>query len=217
MLFYDRNEAGIKLGEALKNRDFQDPRVFGLPRGGVVVAAPVARVLHACVEIVVARKIGVPGQAEYGIGALSEDGLPLFNPEVLSYFDPRNPEIRQVVNEEMLELHRRIELYRDGKKVGDLGGKTAILVDDGIATGVTAAAAGKYLRTLHPLRIVLAVPVSPKRISKFVSEYFDEIISLHSLEHFHGVGQWYQNFDQVEDEEVLKILRQDHLSAIKNY
>lgn len=217
MLFRNRTEAGQKLAQALKKHDFKDPVILGLPRGGVVIADEVARAFHVPLGVIIARKIGAPGHEEYGIGAMSEDELPTFNPEVLSYFDPRSPEIQSIVEEETLELRRRMELYREGRHLPMLNGKTAILVDDGIATGVTAAAAGKFVRSLHPERIILAVPVGPVNISRTVKENFDEIICLHSLHNFRGVGLWYEDFSQVEDEDVLTILQRPTPEAGKIY
>lgn len=217
MIFRNRTEAGRKLAQALKKHDFKDPVILGLPRGGVVLASEVARTLHVPVGVVMARKIGAPGHEEYGIGAVSEDETAIFNPEVLSYFDPRSPEIQKIVADETLELQRRIALYREGKSLPSLSGKTAILVDDGIATGVTAAAAGKFVRSLHPERVVLAVPVGPINIGSFVKENFDEIICLHALHNFRGVGTWYEDFNQVVDDEVMKILSRTIPETSKRY
>jgi predicted phosphoribosyltransferase len=210
MLFKDRVDAGKKIGHYLQMKRFHDPVVFALPRGGVTVAREVARILHVPLDVIVSRKIGAPYHSEYGIGALSEDEFPSFNPNILSDYDIHGPEIKAIVESETEELRRRISLYREGRKLESLTGKTVILVDDGIATGVTAAAAGKFLRTLDPLKSILAVPVAPADVGPLVLDQFDEVLSLYSLANFSAVGQWYQEFNQVEDDEVLRILREFH-------
>ncbi|WPU66696.1 phosphoribosyltransferase [Peredibacter starrii] len=209
-LFKDRKDAGHKLYKYLRQFHFKNPIVLALPRGGVVVGAEVAEELHAPFDVVIARKIGAPGHLEFGIGALSEDEIPLFNKETSAYFRPDHPEIQRVVDEEIEELHRRIELYRDGNDLPDLTDRTVIVVDDGLATGVTAAAAGKYLRNQKPEELILAVPVGPSQVSRDVLENYDEIICLHSLDNLRAVGLWYDRFDQTKDEEVIQILKRFH-------
>jgi predicted phosphoribosyltransferase len=211
-MFVDRTDAGKELGEYLRLKKIPDPVVFALPRGGVTVAKEVAERLGVSLDVIIARKIGSPDQPEYGIGALSEDEVPLFNPEIVRYFDLKGPEISAIVAEEKAELRRRISYYRQGRKLPSLKGKTAILVDDGLATGVTAAAAGEFLKKLHPEKSVLAVPIGPREISPMVKEQFDEIICLQRPEFLQAVGLWYEDFTQVQDDEVLETLGQFHLA-----
>lgn len=209
-LFYDRKDAGKKLSLYLEQESLKDAVILALPRGGVVVANEVAHSLHLPMDVVIARKIGAPGQPEYGIGAISEDNVPSFNSSVAGYFDPESAAIQNTIEEETEELKRRVELYREGKSLPDMKGKKVIVIDDGLATGATAVAAGKYLRTLHPKELVLAVPVGPSHPGEDVESAYDRIICLHSLSNLRGVGLWYDDFTQVEDEEVIEILKTYH-------
>lgn len=211
--FKDRIHAGQKLGERLLVRAFPKPVILALPRGGVPVAEEVARTLGAPLDVVIARKIGAPGHEEFGIGALSEDEVPHFNPGMSNYFDISGVEVKAIVKAETEELRRRIAHYRGDRQLPDLVGKTVILIDDGLATGVTAAAAGTFLRTLGPKELIFAAPVCPGNIGTTIREQFDEIICLQSPQNFQAVGLWYENFRQVEDDEVMFILNKHHLNA----
>jgi putative phosphoribosyl transferase len=211
--FKDRIEAGRKLGERLLIRAFWQPVILALPRGGVPVAEEVARILGAPLDVVIARKIGAPGHDEFGIGALSEDEVPHFDPRMTNYYDVTGAEIKAIVKAETEEIRRRIARYRGKRELPDLEGKTVILIDDGLATGVKATAAGAFLRKRHPKELILAAPVCPQHISSQVREAFDEIICLQSPRDFQAVGSWYENFRQVEDDEVTFILNRHHLNA----
>lgn len=209
-LFRDRIDAGKKLGHFLKEQNFSDAIILALPRGGIVVADEVARELHLSLDVVIARKIGAPGHPEYGIGAISENNVPTFNSSVMNLFDFSAPEIKEIIEEESEELKRRVELYRGGHALPSIKGKTVIVIDDGLATGATATAAAKYLRTCGPKELILAVPVGPSDPGQDVVNSYDRIICLHSLANLRGVGLWYDDFTQVEDEEVLRILKGYH-------
>ena len=210
--FKDRVHAGKKLGERLLGQAFLDPIILALPRGGVTVADQVARILNSSLDVVIARKIGAPGQEEFGIGAMSEDEVPHFNPSMTQYFDISGREVQNIVRSETEELRRRIAHYRGGRELPSLKGKTVILIDDGLATGVTAAAAGTFLRTQRPKELIFAAPVCPQIISSEVRQRFDEIICLESPRNFQAVGLWYEDFPQIEDEEVMFILNKYHLN-----
>jgi putative phosphoribosyl transferase len=211
--FIDRSDAGRKLGERLLVRAFKEPMILALPRGGVPVAEEVARILGGSLDIVVARKIGAPGHEEFGIGALSEDEVPQFNQSIMSYFNVTGTEVSTIVRAETEELRRRIAHYRKGRELPDMRGRTVILIDDGLATGATAAAAGEFLRSLQPKQIIFAAPVCPEDVGAEVREIFDEIICLQRPRNFQAVGLWYEDFRQVDDEEVISILDHHHVSA----
>lgn len=211
--FKDRREAGIKLGDKLLVRGFSNPVILALPRGGVPVAAEVAHILGAPLDVVVARKIGAPGHEEFGIGALSEDEVPHFDPRMANYFDITGAEIKSILKSEKEELKRRVSHYRAGRELPDMKGRTVILIDDGLATGNTAAAAGAFLKTFEPGELIFAAPVCPGDISQEVRDQYDEIICLHQPRNFQAVGLWYENFPQVKDEEVMTILSKHHLNA----
>lgn len=208
-LFKDRRDAGKKLAHALKKWSSKDTLLLALPRGGVTVADEVARELNLPLDVVIARKIGAPGQPEFGIGAISEDLKPIFNPSIIDSYLPDSEEVKDIIRREKGELKRRTELYRHGKMLPEMKDKTIIVIDDGYATGVTAIAAGNYLRSLHPKKLILAVPVGPEDIHR-ANRYYDEVICLHVLPNLSSIGLWYDEFGQVEDHEVLEILESNY-------
>ncbi|MGE3608361.1 MAG: phosphoribosyltransferase [Bacteriovoracaceae bacterium] len=209
-LFQDRRDAGKRLGKLLDQMHFEKPILLALPRGGVVVGDEVAELLHLPLDVVISRKIGAPGEKEFGIGAISEDEDPIFNHALEAFYDFDSELVEETVGEEVIELRRRIQLYRHGNKIPEIKDKIVILIDDGLATGVTAIAAAKFLKSKGPKKIILAVPLGPKEISQELRENFDEIISLYELYDLRAIGIWYKNFDQVEDDEVIKILEKYH-------
>jgi putative phosphoribosyl transferase len=210
VFFSDRINAGKKLGHALEYLQDEKPIILALPRGGVIVADEVAKILNVSMDVVVARKIGAPGHPEYGIGAISEDEVPSFNKDIVPFIDPHSRLVHEIVEDEMNELRRRVKIYRGGHQLPEMKNRTVIVVDDGLATGVTAYAAAKYLRTLNPKKLILAVPVGPVDVNAELDEIYDEILCLHSVLDFHSVGTWYQSFEQVEDSEVLDVLKKYH-------
>lgn len=209
-LFENRKDAGRQLGLTLARLRLKEPLILALPRGGVVVGDEVASILHAPMDVVIARKIAVPGHPEFGIGAISEDEIPHFKSEYLKHFtiDPGQKDF--MVLEEKGELRRRIKSYREGSPLEDMSGKTIVVVDDGLATGVTAEAAASYLRTLNPAKLVLAIPIGPTEISPELTNSYDQIVCLRSLKNLQSVGMWYREFNQVEDSEVQEVLRKYH-------
>jgi len=198
------------LGEEIATRGFVDPVLLALPRGGVAVAHAVAQVLRIAFEVLLVRKIGSPRDPEFGIGAIAEDLVPFFPPRALAMYDVEGDDVRQVVEAERLELQRRLNLYRPGQGLPPLRDRTVLIIDDGLATGVTAVAAARFLRRQSPRRLVLAVPVAPREIARFVAEAFDEIVCPYRPANFSGVAQWYEEFDQVDDDEVLSLLGRAH-------
>ncbi len=206
MSFLDRMDAGRRLGERLLNDDIADPVVIGLPRGGVVVAAEVARVLGAPLEVVVVRKLGAPGRPELGIGAISEGGIRVLNDDLIDLLHVTGPELAGIEARETEELNRRVLVYRGDRDPVGVAGRTAVVVDDGLATGSTARAALRALRARKPARLVLAVPVSARDTAAALRQDADDVIALELPPGFGAVGQWYQDFRQTEDEEVIRLL-----------
>lgn len=211
MQFRDRRQAGRKLADLLRTQQEEgalpDPVVLALPRGGVAVAAEVARVLDAPLDVLVVRKIGAPFQEEFGVGAIAGEQEALFDEDALDRLGISKSELTPVVERERRELHRREQLYRQGRPTPDLRGRTAILVDDGLATGGTARAALHAVRRLGPRRVVLAVPVgSPEAVNLLRGEA-DDVICLHRPASFMAVGLWYEDFEQLSDNDVLEDLR----------
>lgn len=207
-MFRDRQEAGKFLASYLLKRNFQRPIIFALPRGGVPVAREVAKAFNTKLNVVIARKIGSPQDREFGIGAVSEDGVPYFSSYAKNHLDLESKIVKEIIIEEMSELKRRITLYRGGHKLKNLTNRTVILIDDGLATGVSATAAGLFLRSLNPHLLILAVPVGVEMKHSHITKYFDEIICLEFPENFTSIGEHYENFEQIEDYEVLEILEE---------
>lgn len=187
-----------------KNRD--DVVILALPRGGVIVAFEVAKVLKALLDIVVPRKIGAPGNPEFAIGAITESGEGIFDEAALEYLQVDEAYIRKTVAEEQKEAKRRLKVYRCGRKGIALRDKTVILIDDGIATGSTMRAAIKSVRARGARSVIVAVPVMPAdRVSLFEKEV-DELVYLDAPYDFSAVGQFYEYFEQTTDEEVIEIM-----------
>lgn len=210
MQFLDRREAGKALADKLteQQRDgrLPDPVVLALPRGGVPVADEIARALGAPLDVVVARKIGAPFQPELGVGAVAGEAPPLYDPVLLGHLGLTEEELRPVAEREQAELRRREELYRHGRPALDLTGRSAVLVDDGVATGSTARASLRAVHRARPARTVLAAPVCSPQAMELLSRDADEIVCVHVPAAFGSVGFWYQRFPQLTDDEVLNIL-----------
>lgn len=209
MSFVDRRDAGRQLATALAKRAFTDPVVIALPRGGVPVAAEVARRLRAPLDVTVIRKLGYPGQPELGMGAIGENGVRLLNTALIARLDITPPQIDAVVAAEQTELERRVQRYRAGRPATPVAGRTVIVVDDGIATGFTARAAILALRQQGALRIVLAVPVGPPRTIEALRGVADEVVCLQTPEWFMAIGQFYADFRQTTDDEVTALLAEN--------
>ena len=209
MKFRDRSEAGQQL--ALKLSAYaNDPNVvvLALPRGGVPVAHEVAHALGLPLDVFLVRKMGVPGNTELALGAIASGGVRVLNDEVVSYLHISEDEINEVAQREQRELERREQLYRGIRPPPDLSGKTAILVDDGLATGATMKAAVAALRNHHPARIIVAVPVAARSTCEAFEAMTDDIVCIcdRIYEPFYAVGLWYEDFRQMTDEEVRDLL-----------
>jgi putative phosphoribosyl transferase len=207
--FFDRTEAGQFLAENLSsyaNRD--DVLVLALPRGGVPVAAEVAKRLNAPLDVFVVRKLGLPDHPELAMGAIASGGVRVFNGEVVNALRIPDEVIDAVSAEELIELQRREKAYRAGLPPLEVEGKTVIVVDDGVATGSTMLAAVSALRQLNAARIVVAVPVVAGSTYYELRRAADSVAAVMMPENFYAVGQWYKDFSQTTDEEVRELLAQ---------
>jgi predicted phosphoribosyltransferase len=210
MQFRDRREAGRALAEKLTGRRedgrLPEPVVLALPRGGVPVADEIARALGAPLDVVVARKIGAPFQPELGVGAIAGNAPPVYDPVLLGQLRLSERDLAPTAEREQAELRRREELYRRGRGPLDLAGRSAVLVDDGVATGSTARAALRAVRQAGPVHTVLAAPVCSREALEQLSGDADEIVCVYVPPAFGAVGFWYEDFPQLSDDEVLEIL-----------
>ncbi len=208
MRFVDRVDAGKKLAQKLfEYKNNSGVVVFGLARGGIVCAKEVARELNALLDIIIVRKIGLPHQPELAAGAMTQEGELLFNRDVMSVSGVTEDDLQSVIEKEKQELQRRIDVYLQGRNPISLQGKTAILVDDGIATGITMQAAIATVVARGAQTVVVAVPVAPESEIKKLRLYIDHVVCLFEPVSFFGIGQFYDNFAQVNDDEVVKLLR----------
>jgi putative phosphoribosyl transferase len=208
-LFADRVEAGRRLAAALGHLAGRDPIVLALPRGGVPVAAEVARALKAPLDVVLVRKIGMPFQPELALGAVAEGDPPqLFIDETLRRsFAVPDRYVEEAIARQRAEIERRRRLYGEGRAPLAIAGRTAIVVDDGIATGATTRVALRAVRGGKPARLVLAVPVAPPDSLDALAGEADEVVCLETPEPFGAIGQFYEDFAQLEDDEVIALLR----------
>jgi len=209
--YIDRLDAGNILAEEIISKKIENAVVLGIPRGGVVVAARVSSKLCLPLDIIIPRKIGAPFNPELAIGAVTQDGtvLMLDNAKLYNYVDEK--ELESLIDEQVKEIKRRMQKYRGREDYPDYQGKVIILVDDGIATGFTIKAALKSIKnSLKPNKLILAVPVAPLDMAKLLEQEVDELVCPLKPIDFYAVGQFYQNFDQVMDEEVIKLLNKRH-------
>ncbi|WP_329793042.1 phosphoribosyltransferase family protein [Lentzea sp. DG1S-22] len=200
--FANRQEAGRALAARLADRSWHDPLVLGLPRGGVPVAKEVAEHLHAELDVVVARKIGAPGHPEYGVGAVTADSEPIYDRAVLRALNLTEEQLGGICDEERAEARRRTALYR-GTKPLVIRDRDVIVVDDGLATGVTAKAALGWIAHHRPRSTTLAVPVAA---GESLRSFTTRTVAVLVPRHFRAVSSWYENFDQTTDDEVLRAL-----------
>ena len=206
MRFRDRSHAGQLLTERLGGYvNSPDVLVLALPRGGVPVGYEVAKGLNVPLDIVVVRKLGLPGDEELAMGAIASGEVRVLNPDVIQWSQVSNAAIDQVTAREVVELRRRDRIYRGAMPPLEVAGKTVILVDDGIATGCSMRAAVAVMRVRHPMRIVIAVPTAPSSSMKELGREVDDFVALISPVEFVGVGQWYEDFSQVSDEETREL------------
>lgn len=208
-VFEDRRTAGRALVPELQRCDLDNPIILGLPRGGVPLAYEIAMALHAPLDTIVVRKLGVPSQPELAFGAIASGGVRVINDEVVeSVFGLDDASIERIASRESAELRRREQAYRLDRPYPELAGKDVVLVDDGLATGATMLAAAQAVRTRSPASVVVAVPVGSTSAVAKVSAIVDRVICLESPATFYAVGQFYIDFGQTTDDEVRELLRE---------
>jgi putative phosphoribosyl transferase len=206
MPFRDRADAGWRLGAKVCELGLTAPLVLALPRGGVPVAAEVAAALGATLDVFVVRKIGLPGHEEFGIGAVAEGVFDPVRSAVVDELGVNQTDFEAFAQRERHEVDRRVRMYRRGRPLPDVRGRDVVLVDDGLATGVTAEAALRSLRASGPARLVLAAPVCAAETANRLRPLADAIVCVELPVDFLAVGRWYQNFAQTTDDEVLSLL-----------
>ncbi len=206
MIFNNRTHAGQLLAEKLLKYKSRKPVILALPRGGVPVAAEIAVRLGAPFDVLVVRKIGAPFNSELAIGAVCESDEPILNTITLAQIGFEPDDIRNTLKSEKTEVQRQINLFRQGAKLGDLTQNCVIIVDDGLATGATVKAAIRFLQKKGVEHIVVAVPVAPASTARVIRPRVEELVTLIELEDLYSVGQWYRDFSQVSDDEVLSLL-----------
>jgi putative phosphoribosyl transferase len=212
-LFEDRHQAGEALAAVLATLELHDPVVLALPRGGVPVGFEIAERLDAPLDLLVVRKLGVPGHEELAMGAISSGGARVLNTDVIESLGISPATIERVTAREQRELERREQYYRGRRPPTPIRGRSVILVDDGLATGATMRAAATSLRERGPRSIIAAVPVGAASSCAMLQSDVDQVVCLAQPEPFYGVGLWYRVFDQTSDEQVRDLLERVHERA----
>lgn len=208
VIFQNRQAAGALLAKKLQG--VQADLVLALPRGGVVVAAQIARRLRLPLDVIITRKIGAPTQEELALGAVDSDGSVVWNQELIEDLGSKIDDLETIINLEVEEIKRREQTYRSGKPVLDVEGKKVILVDDGIATGATALSAVNYLKRHGVGEIILTVPVAAGSTLRRLTNQVDSMVVLQRVENFGALGSFYQDFLPVSDDEVIKLLESSY-------
>lgn len=206
MRFQDRHEAGIKLAELLKKyKDNKDAIVLAIPRGGIEIGYEIAKSLNLKLDVIVTKKIGLPGDEEFAIGSVTPDKKVMLNEETIKIYNVSNDYLSRITREIGREIERRYRAYKGKYELPALKNKIVIVADDGIATGFTTKAAIDYVKSQKPKKIILAVPVAPLDFTKQIEKEVD-FVCLHSTDKFYSISQFYENFPQLEDREVKKYL-----------
>lgn len=212
-MFRDRTDAGQQLAARLKGRTFHQPLVLAIPRGGIAVGAVLADELNAELDVVLSRKLRAPQQPELAIGAISEGGEVYLNVYGSGGYGISEQYLEQEKQHQMQEIARRKELFRSVRPQAELAGRSIIVTDDGIATGSTMIAALQLLRTVLPHELLVAVPVGPRERLSEIGQLCDEVVCLLTPIEFYAIGQFYEDFSQIEDDEVVEALRNHYAAA----
>lgn len=207
ILFRNRQDAGRQLASRLQHLQGESPLVLALPRGGVPVAEAIADALGAPLDVIISVKLGAPGREELGFGAISEGGARFVDPETVRLLGLGEEAIEEAVASATAKMERRVARYREGRQLPGLQGRTVILVDDGIATGGTARAAIQAVRSQSPAYLALAVPVAAAQTFRELRQEVDEAVCVEAPLNLWAIGAWYEDFGQLEDEQVLGPLR----------
>ncbi len=205
-MFKDRIDAGQRLAQALQDYPYEKGIVIAVPRGGIVVGAQIAEVLQLPLDIIIPKKLGAPHQPEVAIGAVTQDGTVMLNNFLMERLDLTQEDLTEIIKESIAEIKRRMVAYRGKEDLYNLAGREVILVDDGIATGATIIAALKSIKNSGCKSITLAIPVAAPDAVETLKNEVDRLVCLCSQEPFYAVGQFYQNFKQTDDDEVLALL-----------
>lgn len=209
MFFKDRRDAGRQLARRLSHyASDSDVVVLGIPHGGVPVAFEVAQALHAPLDVFLSGKLGVPGNEELAFGALADNGSRVLDESIISTLGITPEQIQQITESAEKDLMEQAQLYRKTRPALNLEGKTVILIDDGIATGASIYAATQALRQMHPRMLVIAVPVAPPSTCSWLRTKVDALVVLHAPMQFQAVGEFYRDFSQTSDQEVIELLEQ---------
>jgi putative phosphoribosyl transferase len=206
LIFEDRVEAGRLLGVRLSIYQHDDPIILALPRGGVVVGYEVAHALNAPLDVVIARKLGVPGHEELAMGAIAPGSVCTLDNQTIQWAGITEKQIQAAITKETVEMNRRLHLYRGDRPLPEIRNRTAILVDDGLATGLTMQAAVQWIRHERPQRLIVAVPVGAPETCERLRREVDNLICLCMPPDFRAVGMWYRRFEQTTDQEVIDLL-----------
>ncbi len=217
MIFADRKDAGERLAKELaKSLEIEEVKkhalVLALPRGGLPIGAAIRDALKIPMDAFLVKKIGAPGYSELAMGALAMDGTRIINQDVLRMFNPSQSEVEQLTKNAQTQLHYQNKIYRKDRPISDVKNKIIILVDDGLATGATMRAAIAGIKKMSPKKIIVAVPVAATDTYHQIEKEVDEIVCLYSTDAFSSVGQWYNDFSQVTDEEADKFLKDSNSS-----
>ena len=212
IIFTDRKDGGKQLVSKLENyKDREGVLVLALPRGGVVIGYEVAYHLNCPLDVIIVRKLGAPENSELAIGAISETGTVILNESVISSYGVQNEYITDEILRQKVIIEKRVNMYRKGKRISDLKRKIIILVDDGAATGATLKVAISTLKTEDIEKLIVAIPVAPPDAVDDLRSMVDELVCLSIPYEFFAVGQYYQNFEQITDNEVVEILEKSRL------